>query len=692
MPTLPARAALASLVAAALLSPAYATPLPVPKPEPAGQVDTDAAAQAVSKIVTVETVTAPVDIDDAAVAAIRAGLSALDLNNLAGARAAVEGRTQIEQDLVTWLAIRRQVSGLSAQAINAFADAKPHWPSTTIFRRRSEQAMARSNLPPLDIIAAFGSNLPLTDEGTLALVRAMVASKRAEDAARVLAPWWAREPLSIERERAILKEFGDLLGRSEHKARFDMLMFSDRMAQAEALAPLVGETFAGLATARRAVLRREKDAARLLDRITGDARDDPLFAFTLAELHRHENRDREAAATIMSVPPEKTVLHADEWWIERRIVSRGLIEAGDHKLAYDLVKPHRGGNPETVAEAYFHAGWYALRFLKDPAKARPHFKALQASVTLPLSRSRAAYWLGRTEEAAGDLKAARMHYTVAAADEATFYGQLARVKLSRESLDLPPVPVPTDEDRLSFRQNDLARAMVLLVKAGARADAMPLATELARQLPSGGQVAILVDYLTELGDHRAALQVGKVAADRNLGTEGLAFPLEAIPESGRNQKSVEIARIYAIARQESAFDPAAVSHAGAMGLLQLLPTTAQATAKTLGLPFSRPRLTSDADYNATLGAAHLRELVDRFKGSYILTFAAYNAGPRRAYQWIERFGDPRDPEVDPVDWIEMIPFGETRSYVQRVTENLQVYRERLGSTRLEIVADLKRGG
>jgi soluble lytic murein transglycosylase len=256
---------------------------------------------------------------------------------------------------------------------------------------------------------------------------------------------------------------------------------------------------------------------------------------------------------------------------------------------------------------------------------------------------------------------------------------------------MPPRPDVTDVDRTAFAANDLARATVLLVRAGARSEATPLIAELAKQLPSGGQVVILADWLERVGDHRAALQVGKLAADRNLGTEQLAFPLEALPPSGRSQKQVETAMVYAIARQESAFDPAAVSHAGALGLLQLLPTTAQATARTLGMPFSRPRLTADADYNATLGAAHLRELLDDFGGSYILTFAGYNAGPRRAREWMERFGDPRNPTIDPVDWIELIPYGETRSYVQRVMENMQVYRERLDGSPLMIAEDLKRG-
>jgi soluble lytic murein transglycosylase len=669
-----------AVAVAALAGPTGAAPLPTPKPDtatlgPPADIG----------------VPPPVSVEDAAVAAVRTAVSALDIGDFTGAMEAVAYRPPIERDVVLWLAIRRQVPELTPQLVTDFAKRNPHWPSASLFRRRAEQAMARMNLSAADVVAEYGRDVPLSEEGMLALVAALVELGRKEDAAKLLRPFWASDGLGAGSDQLIIARWADLLDKPTHKARYDRLMYDDRIEEAEIVAPFLGKEWSALAAARRAVLRNAGDADKKLALVTGPAKDDPLYAFTLAERLRRDGRDGEAADVLVTVPAASVLPHADAWWVERRIVSRGLVEAGHAGKAYALVAVHRGGNPETVAEAHFHAGWYALRFLKDPGRARPHFQALQAAVTLPISRARAAYWLGRTEAAARNPEEARRHYTVAASDEATFYGQLARVELRIESLDLPPVPEPTDVDRGAFAANDMAKAATLLVQAGARGEAAPLITELARQLPSGGQVALLTDWLERLGDHRAALQVGKLAADRNLGTESLAFPLEALPPSGRGRKKVETAMIYAIARQESAFDPAAVSHAGAMGLLQLLPTTAQATAKTLGLPFSRPRLTTDADYNATLGSAHLRELLGDFGGSYILTFAAYNAGPRKAREWVRRFGDPRDPAVDPVDWIELIPYGETRSYVQRVTENMQVYRERLSGSKLLIAEDLRRG-
>lgn len=626
------------------------------------------------------------------VARLTQALDAVDDNDLSRARELSADLTPLERDLVLWMAIRRDVSGLDPRSITDFALRHPNWPSAGVMRRRAEAALARADLPPEEIAKAFAGSTPVSDAGVQALVKALRALGRTDDARAALAPWWATAPLSPAEDARIVARFGDLLGPAEHRARYDMLMAEERFVQAEALARLVGEGFDAFARARAAAVRGDKSALKKLQALPPAIRREPLYALTIAEHWRRADKPKAAADALLSVDPPSTEATGDAWWVERRIVSRDLVERGDAETAYKLVAAHRGGDAETLAEAHFHAGWYALRFLNRPEQSIAHFKALQQIASKPLSRSRAAYWLGRAEEAAGRLADARRHYTIAAADEFTFYGQLARVKLGADSLDLPPEPTPTEDDRSAFARNDLVRALALLQAAGRRADAAVLYPELASQLPSGGQIALLAAHAAARGDHRMALQIGKVAADRGLGAERLAFPLDALPESARNQTEVETAMVYAIARQESAFDPAAVSKAGAKGLLQLLPGTAKAVAKDVGLAFDERKLTSDPAYNAALGAAHLRELVDDFEGSYILAFAAYNAGPRKATQWVQRFGDPRDPAVDPIDWIELIPYGETRNYVQRVTENIQVYRERLGPAKLRIAEDLRRGG
>ena len=631
-------------------------------------------------------------LSDSTVSTLKSALDTLDSKNLAGARAIAATLPAFERDLVAWMAIRRGIDGLTPTEITDFARRHPTWPSTELMRRRAEQALAKLSLTPDQTIAAFAGSPPLSDDGILALARAHLALGQKAEADAALDKWWRNEPLSPERDAAVITEFGGVLSPAAHKARFRTLMFADRVAQASALAKLFpDEGYAALAQARAAVLRGSSDAGNKLTAVPKAAQADPLYAFTVAEWHRRNDRPNEAAKAILALEPRATADHADAWWIERRIVSRDLVERGDTRLAYKLVASQSGGNADTQQEASFHAGWYALRFLKDPAAAVRAFGALQQVSGKPISRARAAYWLGRSYEQAGRTDDARQYYRSAAADEFTYYGQLARVKLGNATLGLPPAPKPSDDDRTAFSQNELVRAMVLLIQANHASDAALLFPELAKTLPTGGQVALLAALAEDRSDHRTALLVGKLAADRGLGAERLAFPLEAIPESARHQTAVETAMVYAIARQESAFDPRARSAAGALGLLQLIPSTAAITAKSIGVSFSRDRLTADPAYNAALGAAHLRQLTDEFGGSYILTFAAYNAGKSRVREWIQRFGDPRDPRVDPVDWVESIPYGETRNYVQRVIENLQVYRERLDGTKLAIADDLKRG-
>ncbi|WP_053239536.1 lytic transglycosylase domain-containing protein [Pleomorphomonas koreensis] len=631
------------------------------------------------------------NLSQTAVRDLKSALDALDAKNLAGALSVATGLPQLERDIVTWMAIRRGVSGLTPAMITDFARRRPDWPSVELMRRRAEQALADLGLLPADEIAAYGGSAPISDKGTKSLARALIASGRTTQASALLGAWWAREPLSPADDKATIAEFGKVLTRAQHKARFDMLMYADRVTQASALAPYLPDGYAALASARAAVLRGGRDAGQKLDAVPKAARKDPLYPFTVAEWHRRADRPEEAAKAILSIEAAATAPHGDAWWVERRIVSRDLMEKNSVRLAYKVVASQAGGGEATLQEAHFHAGWYALRFLKDPNAAVRHFGELEKVSQKPISRARANYWIARAEEAAGRAENARTRYGRAAAEEFTFYGQLSRVKLGMPTLGLPPVPKPTDADRAAFARTDLARVLVLLLQTGRQSDANLLYLELAKTLPTGGQVAMLAAFAESQGDHRLALQVGKLAAERRIGAERLAFPLEAIPESARRQTKVETAMVYGIARQESAFDPRARSSAGALGLLQLIPTTAANTARAIGVTFSKDRLTSDPGYNATLGAAHLRELLDEFGGSYILTFAAYNAGKSRVREWVQRFGDPRNPNVDPVDWIESIPYGETRNYVQRVLENIQVYRERLDGARLAIAEDLKRG-
>ncbi len=399
------------------------------------------------------------------------------------------------------------------------------------------------------------------------------------------------------------------------------------------------------------------------------------YQFLKIRYLRRAERYNEATDLMLKAPRQASALvDPDAWWVERRILSRELLDLGKPQLAYKLVSAHAAESPTMAAEAEFHAGWYALRALNQPKTAAPHFAKIAEISSRPISASRAFYWLGRSAEA-GSGGDARDYYRRSAHFGTTFYGQLSAAKLSEKHLSLsiqdqrkriarglravPPcrqssgwnrsaIAVAQRRSTISFRRNSTVSANWLCW----------------RSWPSATRTTIWRCASAKMLHCEVLMLV-------------LSHPLGAIPANANISGSGK-ALAYAIARQESEFNVGAVSKAGARGLLQLMPATAKSVATRNGMSFSAPRLTTDAGYNATLGAHFLGEQLDRFNGSYVLTFAGYNAGPRRASEWVEKYGDPRGKPIDQVvDWIERIPYSETRNYVQRVMENYEVYKARL---------------
>jgi soluble lytic murein transglycosylase len=342
------------------------------------------------------------------------------------------------------------------------------------------------------------------------------------------------------------------------------------------------------------------------------------------------------------------------------------------------------------AEAEFHAGWYALEFMRDPATAMKHFAAIRQASSAPLSVSRSEYWQGRAAAAAGDKAAATAHYERGAAFPTTYYGQLSLARLGKSGVPLPPPPTPDAATVARFEARELVQAIQHLTNEGVTNQIGIFYRLLGSTIDDPAEQTLLAKLAEENGEYPLALQIGATAAARMPEAGALAFPIAAIPASAQTPK-VERALVYAVARQESSFNVDAESSAGALGLLQLLPDTARDAARQIGVAYSKDRLTTDPGYNATLGAVHLAALVADYRGSYVLALAAYNAGAARVSAWVRTYGDPRDPKVDVVNWIERIPFTETRNYVQRVMENLAGYRARLGAAPVSMDTDLKRG-
>ena len=607
---------------------------------------------------------------------LKSGLDALYSRDITGAIAYRNGmpKGSLDRQILTWSIATSELDGVPSAEIAMAASELPGWPGMSALRRNSERALAKENASASTVIATFGTTRPQTTEGMIVLARAYVASGNSTKARQLLAPWWATERLSADDEAKILKEFGSVLSRDDHQRRLLRSLYNDRMQSAKLLSgPAQAQS---LYNAYAALAQKSPNTAKAIADVDRSWHSNPAYMFLQIRFLRRADRFSEATDLMLKAPKDAaSLVDPDAWWVERRILSRELLDINKPQLAYRLAAAHAAESPTMAAEAEFHAGWYALRALKQPKLAAPHFAKIAEISSRPISASRAYYWLGRASEAGagGD---AQGYYRRSAHFGTTFYGQLSAAKLNEKAPELA-YPRPTDAERVRFSGRPAVQAIKRLEQIGYGNRATSLYTQLSQELGSVGELALLAVMAEKNENHYLALRVGKAAAFRGLDVGALSHPIGAIPAHANISGSGK-ALAYAIARQESEFNISAVSKAGARGLLQLMPETARSVATRNGMAFSAPKLTTDAAYNATLGAHFLGEQLDRFNGSYVLTFAGYNAGPRRASDWVAKYGDPRGKPIEEVvDWIERIPFSETRNYVQRVMENYEVYKARL---------------
>ena len=577
--------------------------------------------------------------------------------------------------------------------IARFMRENPEWPGRYLLRTRAEQALLDGRPSDEALLAFFADEKPRTTQGTVALAEALRREGATEDAQALIRDIWRNTSLGDTSELRLMLTFPGTLTRNDHRIRMERRLFAQDWATARRAAALAGEDFDKLVDLRQAVMKNPANVAKALAAVPEHLRNDSSYLFSQARHLRITDEYREAASVIAKAPRSLAVIgDGDGWWTERRIVGRLMLERGEAQLAYDLISGHVAQSPADYIDAEFHAGWIALRFLEQPEKAAEHFAKATERATTPISLSRGAYWQARAFEAAGDEEKARAFYEEAASYPISFYGQLAHQALDNGSFTLREVAADPEEQRARRDATDTARAIKLLHAVGAEDLAVTLLADLGRTLDDAPLLQSFANLAEELGNDRGHLALARSAIYRGLPLDSDAYPIRGIPEFPIIGPGVERALVYAIARQESAFDPNAVSPAGARGLMQLMPGTARRTAERYGVKYEADRLLGDPVYSAKLGAAHLGELMDDWSGSYALAFAAYNAGPGHVRRWIQRFGDPRRAEIDAIDWVEMIPFPETRNYVQRVMENLLVYRSRLGERGdLAIETDLRSG-
>jgi len=660
-----------------------------------GQQETGASAPATAQTVTY----APAArVSEAERMRLRDGLAAAESRDWTGPMTLRDGATDpLVRRMLQWrLATAQDAPLYFSDLRNALNDLQG-WPGRSNMRARAEQAILDTRLSADERIGFLRQEGgPISGDGRIALAIALKDAGQRAEAIEIARAAWREDTLTSNAQARALDEFGQNFTSADHAGRVDSLLWRGQRSEARELMTYLSPADRALANARIAIQSRQRRGLQAaVDAVPSSREDDPGFLYDRVQYRRRTDQPVEAMQLAAQIDPREAPLAArDEIFQERRLYVPRALRAGNYQLAYRLVTNHGLNSGEAFADAEWLAGWLSLRFLSQPQRAADHFTHLSENVSSPVSLSRALYWRAQAAEALGQRDEAQRLLDEAARFNFTYYGQLAATRGGRTAtLNLPDTTRISDEARARFENRELVRALRLMAEVGAQSDFESIAFYLDDTLDDPQEIELLAQMAREQSYHRTALRNAKAGLFRNVVATSAAYPLIQLPSSVRADGRPEPALVLAIIRQESEFDPSAISHANAHGLMQLIPSTAQMQARRIGMTYQRGALTSDPQYNMTLGSSHLGDLIDDFGGSYVLAIAAYNAGSHRAREWIGDWGDPRSRSVDVVDWVELIPFAETRNYVQRVMENLQVYRHRLAGepVPIRIEEDLRRG-
>lgn len=599
-------------------------------------------------------------------------MQALRAGNWAAAQieARADGREAL--DVIIWHYLRAGKG--DARQVMDFLARNPNWPGLPYLKKQSELTMSQAR--HADVLAFFKGHTPGTGSGALTLARAHLAQGNRAQAEKVVTQAWLSLSLTADERRAFQNDWGRVV-KPLMRDRLDAMLWKGKSKNARALMPMVGADWQALAEARIALRARAGNVDALIAKVPKSLSNHPGLAYERFSWNYRKNRMQTAADLLLdSSATAKSLGQPENWARARRDLVRREMRAGRHIRAYRMASQHGLSEGSSYADLEWLSGYLALRFLDRADLALAHFKAFRAAVWTPISVGRAGYWEGRAHEALGQKELAQKAYFEGAKYQTSFYGLLAAEKAGvagnpalsgREDF--------ADWRGAAFRGSSVYRASIVLLAAGELDLAERFLTHLSESLDRDaiGQLGQMLDQM-----QRPHIQVmlGKRAAQSGVELPGPYYALH--PDLVAREFEIPKELVLAISRRESEFDPKVISGAGARGLMQLMPRTAQEVSGKLGLPYGKDKLLSDPAYNATLGASYLAELSDRFGANAPLMAAGYNAGPSRPDKWMKLFGDPRSASVDVVDWIEHIPFDETRNYVMRVTESLPVYRARLG--------------
>lgn len=596
--------------------------------------------------------------------------------------------------IARWRYLIDRESGASFADLNSFLDAHPNWPNAETTQRNAERAMP-VDMPASQVLAFFQNREPVSGEGMLMRGAALLAQGDTAEG-----PIWIRRgyvagTFSASREAQIREQYAQYLPADADKLRLSALLWEDDFAGAQRMLAYVDTGTRAVGTARLKLRSNTKGAQQFIDAVPAALREDFGLLYDIGRWYRRSEQYTAGARFMAKSYRDPAIpIPLDKWWDEKSAHVRMAIKERRWTDAYAVSASAGLTEGADFAEAEFLAGWMQLRFLGDTSRALAHFDRIAPNVSTPISLARGHYWTARAREAAGDNAGAIVEYELAAKNPETYYGQLATAALSSNPTITVDMSTSVSSRGISTMERDeLVQAIAMLSAIGDTTLLPRFVGALGDRLEAREDFETASALLMQLNRPAMSVRVAKRAMQKDLHVFRYAYPMVDLPPYRGNGQPPDPAFVHALMRQESEFDPNARSTADARGIMQMLPATAKMTANRHGIPYEASRLLGDWQYNATLGMAHMRDLLDQFGGSYVLVAVAYNAGPGRANQWIKEFGDPRSPGVDVVDWIERIPFSETRNYVMRLIENTNVYRAMLagGTAPLQMEADLLSG-
>jgi soluble lytic murein transglycosylase len=599
-----------------------------------------------------------------------------------------QGQDTTARQLLQWRYALDRNSGAKFADVDAALKMATGWPlRNTLFVRA--EADITPDMTPAQIAQWFGARAPVSPIGRIRLGEAMVAGGDRTRGGALIRQGWSDGSFDDATEASILAQDAAYLTPESDRARLDGLLWRSEIPAARRQMTRVDPKTAALAQARLALASGIAKAKTALAKVSGSS--DPTLLFDWSRALRAERKDAEAHAMLLRAEPAALARdHTQRWWNEVAVQARDALAAGDPRLALELVDHAQLPVSDQYAEQQFLAGFVSLRFLKDPQRALTYFQRLGAGVTRPISKSRAEYWQGRVHEALGDTASAYNHYRAAAAYSDTFYGQLAIARTEAAPalhlVDTVAEPVA----KTAIESDTLMPQMRVLAELGQGNDLRLFAVREAELYPAPGHLKQFLRSVTDWGYPEIAVRLAKSSSYTGAPMLDFAFPVLGLPAYPAQGAGPSPALVHALIRQETEFDSDAVSSAGARGLMQVMLSAAKTSARASGLPYRPNDLLTDTNYNIQLGMIEFARHYDSWNNSFVLAIAAYNAGPGNVRKWVAANGDPSKGSVDAIDWIEQIPFGETRNYVQRVLENMEVYKNRLAGRDqpLTILADL----